>query len=201
MRKLLIILSVCSLVLMTSCGSKAPAQKEVEKLPIEEFVEKFMKEHPNYLNNDITMEEGDKAFHEIFVDTTKNYLKGIPVKLTAINKNGNAYFAQFQSWTRPKNFDFNPPVYCVNCDILTVIPDSLVTTLKENSFYTLEGCVIENMANLGVMEAMLGKSTYGVTTVFGIRKNSIYDDRFEINLGLLYYHLDGIEEFVEEQSF
>lgn len=201
MRKLLFIMSICSFALIASCVQQAPQKKEVAKLPLEDLVEKFMKEHPNYLNNDVTMEEGDNAFHEIFMDTTKNYLEGVPVKLKTINKNGTKYFAQFQSWTRPNNFDFNTPVYCVNADILTIIPDSMVSTLKEDSYYTLEGCVIENMASLDVMESLLGKSTYAVTPVFGIRKNSIYDDRFEINLGLLFFHLDGLKEFIEDKSY
>lgn len=201
MRKILFTFSICSIFLMAGCDPKAPKQKEVVKLPIESLVENFMSEHSNYLNNDVTMEEGDKAFYEIFMDTTKNYLEGVPVELKTINKNGKTYMAQFQCWTRPNNFDFNPPVYCINGDILTAIPDSLVSKLKENTYYTLEGCPIESMANLVVMETLLGKRTYAVTPVFGIRKNDIYDDRFEINLGLLYYHFDGIKEFVEKKDF
>lgn len=201
MRKILFTFSICSIFLMAGCGPKAPKQKEVVKLPIESLVENFMSEHSNYLNNNVTMEEGDKAFYKIFMDTTKNYLEGVPVKLRTINKNGKTYMAQFQCWTSPNNFDFNPPVYCINGDILTAIPDSLVSKLKENTYYTLEGCPIESMANLAVMETLLGKRTYAVTPVFGIRKNDIYDDRFEINLGLLYYHFDGIKEFVEKKDF
>ena len=190
------ILFAFTAILLIGCVQPKPQEvQEEKKIPIVELVSSFMKEHPNYLNNDVTKEEGDKAFEEAFMDTTKNYFQGVPAKLALITKNGNSYLAQFHCWITPNNFKYQKPVHEVNCDIVTLVSDSLVDKLVEGEYYLLKGFVIERFKTFDVMEAVLGKSTTGITDVFGLRKNDIYDDQYDVNLGYLFYHLDGIDKY------
>lgn len=192
MRKFFIPLVLMLLLAVASCQQKGKVQTTELKNPLENLVDSYMKAHPEYLNNDITKEEGDKYFQKIIVDTTKNYLAGIPLKLQTINKNGNSYVGQFNSWGSVRGYDFKAPVVGLNCDVIAIIPDSLVRTLKEGENYILKGNIIERMANIEVMETILGKKTIAITDVFGIRKDDIYNDKYEVNLGLLFFNLEGI---------
>jgi hypothetical protein len=201
MRKILYFFMFAALLSMISCVKPGERTRMVDKkLPIEELVDSFMMQHPNYLNNEVTMEEGDKEFQKIIIDTTTNYLEGIPMELVAINKNGKAYMAQFQSWIKPNGFEYQAPIYKVNFDILTAIPDSLISTLKEKDYYILEGAVIERMANMRVLETLLGKSSMGTTPIFGIRKNDTWDDKYDVNMGLIYFHMTSIEPYTEREK-
>lgn len=195
MRKTYIPLVVIILLAVVGCQQQGKNQLTEENTPLVALVDSYMKDHPNYLNNDITKEEGDKYFQKIIVDTTKNYLAGIPLKLQTLNKNGEEYVAQFYCWGREGGYEFKSPVHSLHCDVITVVPDSLVQTLKEGDCYLLDGCVIERIANLQVMEELLGKSTTAITPLFGIREDDIYRDKYEVNLGLLYFHLEGIKKY------
>lgn len=192
MRKFFIPLVLMLLLAVASCQQKGKVQTTELKNPLENLVDSYMKAHPEYLNNDITKEEGDKYFQKIIVDTTKNYLAGIPLTLRTINKNGNSYVGQFYSWRYISGYDFKAPVKALYCDVVAIIPDSLVRTLKEGENYVLKGNVIERMANIEVMKTILGKNTIAITDEFGIRKDDIYDDKYEVNLGLLFFNLKGI---------
>lgn len=192
MRKFFIPLVLMLMLAVASCQQKGKVQTTELKNPLENLVDSYMKAHPEYLNNDITKEEGDKYFQKIIVDTTKNYLAGIPLTLRTINKNGNSYIGQFYSWHNISGYNFKAPVENLYCDVVAIIPDSLVRTLKEDENYVLKGNVIERMANIEVMETILGKNTIAITNEFGIRKDNIYSDKYEVNLGLLFFNLEGI---------
>ena len=160
-------------VLLPMIGCIKPGERTRmvnKKLPLEELVDTFMKDHPNYLNNDVTIEEGDKEFQKIVIDTAKKFLNGIPMELVAINKNNKSYMAQFQCWITPSAFEYQSPVSKVMFDIVTPVPDSLVDGLKEKEYYVLEGIIIEKSADMNVFETLLGKNTMGTTPIFGIRK-------------------------------
>ena len=201
MRKFLFFLSLTLVISMASCIKPGERTRMVDKkLPIEELVDTFMKQNPSYLNNDITMEEGDKEFQKIVIDTATNYIEGIPMRLVTINKNGKAYMGQFESWIKPNGFEYQVPVYEVYFDVLTVIPDSLVNTLKEEEYYLLEGSVIQRMAGIEVMETLLGKNTIAYTNDFGIRKDDNWDDKYEVSLGLIYFHATTIKPFTKREQ-
>lgn len=196
MRKILYFFMFVALLSVISCAKPGERTRMVDKkLPIEELVDSFMMQHSNYLNNDVTIEEGDKEFQKIVIDTTTNYLEGIPMRLVTINKNGKVYMGQFESWIKPNGFEYQAPVCDVNFDVLTVVPDSLVNTLREKEYYSLEGVVIERIANISVLETLLGKGTIAYTNTFGIRKDDIWDDKYDVNLGLIYFHAKSIKPY------
>ena len=171
-----------------------------KKLPIEELVDTFMKQHPNYLNNKVTMEEVDKEFQKIVIDTAINYLEGIPLELKTLNKNAKSYMAHFQCWhTIKPYFDFQKPIKEAYFDVVTVVPDSLVESLKEGEYYLLSGAIIEQV-NYDTFNFLLGKNTRVMTPLFGIRKNDIYEDEYDVNLGMLYYHLDSIKPYTQREQ-
>lgn len=190
-------------VLLPMIGCIKPGERTRmvnKKLPLEELVDTFMKDHPNYLNNDVTIEEGDKEFQKIVIDTAKKFLNGIPMELVAINKNNKSYMAQFQCWITPSAFEYQSPVSKVMFDIVTPVPDSLVDGLKEKEYYVLEGIIIEKSADMNVFETLLGKNTMGTTPIFGIRKDDVWDDKYEVHLGLMFFRMISIKPFTEREK-
>lgn len=205
MKKIIFILVV---IVVSSCN--IPQYKTIEvDLPMESFVNNFLKGKPNFFNNDITIEEGNKEFIKALSDTLKtvdgkmNLFDGIPVRLKTINKTKKlGYVAQFDSWIEPNNFDYHY-VSEINFDVFCVIPDSLIVTLKEDKHYILDGVYVSNLTYDKCVQ-MLGKRTSVWSPMVCIQKEGgIFSDDFytkKVNLGCVFLLVDNIKTYTHRET-
>lgn len=191
---------------MCSCNlTPVPQYESVEvDLPMEGFINDFLTNNPNFFNNDVTIEEGNKVFIKNLEDTLKTadgkmkLFDGIPIRLKTINKNKRlgGYVAQFDSWIEPYNFDFHY-VSEINFDVFCIIPDSLATTLKEDEHYILDG-VYAGHLTYNKCTQFLGKSTSVWTPIVEIKGDKTYSSDYyqrKVNLGCVLLLFNGIKEY------
>lgn len=191
MRKLVIFLFVFALVGFSACNGNF----EKEVLPIEEFVDTFIKNRPNLFNNNVTKSQGDSAFqkeiNKLIYDTTGNLFSGVPLELITINQTKNGkYVAQFRS----SNTDiiYKEPLHSVMFDEVMVVPDSLVSKLEEGQDYRIEGCIIGRLNGIEVMEALLGKETTAMTNDLQLEGDEY---SVEVSLGLYLFSAKSIKPY------
>lgn len=202
MKKSLYILSVITL-LFSSCVNSSYNKQEEEQnaksqFPIVGFVEEFVATHPNFDNNNITREQADADFLQSFTEVSDsiNLLQNIPVKLCALNQNSKGQvIAQFRSWIKPTNFEFPKPVNEVNFDVIGCIDPKYVDSLNDGSYYTLSGTFIGRIESIDAFMALLGLRTSVYTPSFNVRKDDIWDDQYEVSLGMMYFDIDSIAPF------
>lgn len=199
------ILYILTFIICSCNFTPQPRYESVEiDLPMEGFINEFFTNNPNFFNNDVTIEEGNKVFIKNLEDTLKttdgrmNLFDGIPVKLETINKNKRlgGYVAQFESWIEPDNFDFHY-VSEINFDVFCQIPDSLVTTLKEDKYYVLDGVYVGHLTYNDCVQ-MLGKTTRVYSPIVEIEKDKIFSTDLylrDVNLGCVLLWLDDIKEY------
>ena len=188
---------------LISCVNNTSKQKEQmvdekAKYPIVGFVENFVAAHPNFDSNDITREKADEDFISEFrnLSDSINLIQGIPVKLEALNNiNDGKVMAQFQSWIKPYNFQFPGSINDVNFDVVGRIDNKYVDILDEDTYYVIHGRFIDRIKNLPAFYSILGKSSSVYTPMFSVRKDDIWDDKYEVSLGMMYYEIDSISKF------
>lgn len=192
-----------SLMLLSSCVQTSTNKVDEEQnrkseYPIVGFVEDFVSSHPNFDSNDITREQADEDFLRLFTELSDsiNLIKNIPVKLCALNRDskGNV-MAQFRSWIKPTNFEFPLPIHEVNFDVIGKIDPKYVSILNEDSYYTINGKFIGRIENLQAFHALLGRRSSVYTPMFSVRKDDIWDDRYEVSLGMMCFDIDSISNF------
>lgn len=192
-----------SLMLLSSCVQTSTNKVDEEQnrkseYPIVGFVEDFVSSHPNFDSNDITREQADEDFLRLFTELSDsiNLIKNIPVKLCALNRDskGNV-MAQFRSWIKPTSFEFPLPIHEVNFDVIGEIDPKYVSILNEDSYYTINGKFIGRIENLQAFHALLGRRSSVYTPMFSVRKDDIWDDRYEVSLGMMCFDIDSISNF------
>lgn len=202
--KKIILLFLLSLVLLSSCkrNQYQPQYKTVEDtLAIEQFVDTFVKAHPNLLNNDATKEDANKEFAKLIKDTLKkvDLIKGIPVQLVTVNKNGGKYIAQFRAELPPDYFKYFQPIYTINFDIIGVVSKEVASSLKEDTNYSVGVKYISHLDGIEMMEVLLGTETTAYTNEVGIEPSDITyktePENLEIDLGLMYVDFTSINGF------
>lgn len=205
MRKIITLISLALTLSAISClqPQKRETTKMVDKrLPLENIVDDVMTTHPNYFNNEVTRNDANKDFEKSFFAMDTNQLEGIPFTLVVVNKANGKNMAQFRSFGAPDNFKFVNSIEKLNCDVLAVIPDSIVSCLKEKEDYILYGSIVNRIKNIELFEKMLGTSTMAATYDFEIRKVDNYDDTFslEVCLGMFYFKLDSIKPYIKREQ-
>ena len=196
---------ILSVLFLLSCGQPNPNkinenqdQDIKEKYPIVEFVEDFIAAHPNFDSNDITRKKADEEFIKSFTEYSDsiNLILGIPVKLEALNEISDGKItAQFRSWITPYNFKFPLPIDEVNFDIVGVINPKYVNTLNEDSYYTIHGKFVSRIESINAFEVILGRQTRVYTEDFSVRKDDIYDDKYDVKLGMMYFDIDSVSVY------
>lgn len=167
-----------------------------ETYPIEKFCTEFLETHMDFNTNDITRENTNEEFVKLVLDTLEknNILKGVPLKLKTIGRNGEHFTAHFQSWIEPYDFKYKAPIEDIYFDIVGTIPDSLSTTLKDDEYYSIDG---QFVSRIDVIELMflLGRSSRAYTNRIAFDADDIFKEKIEVSLGILYYDIKSIEPY------
>lgn len=191
------------ILILSSCIQPTSNKVEEEEnrkaqFPIVGFVENFVASHPNFDSNDITRKQADGDFLKSFTDVSDstNLIKGIPVKLEDLCEDSKGrVMAHFQSWIKPSAFEFPLPIQDVYFDVVGAVNSQYVNTLNEDTYYTIHGKFVSKIDNLPAFRMLLGRSSSVYAPQFQVRKDDIWDDRFEVSLGMMYFDIDSISEF------
>lgn len=183
--------------LISGCVNSTYTKQELErqvkaKYPIVGFIDEFVETHPNFDNNDVTREQADTDFVKAFAEASDsvNLLRNIPVELCSINKNSNGdVYAQFRSW---RNNNLPQPINRVNFDVICRIDSTYVESLSDDSCYLIYGKLIKRIETIDVFRALLGRPTIVYTYEFNVRKDGVRNDKYEVNLGMLFFEIDSI---------
>jgi hypothetical protein len=206
MRKIYLLLGL--LLALTSCVNSTTRQRQEQEqetnqkatLPIADFVEKFLFNHKNFNNNEITREQADKDFLAEFkaASDSINLIEGIPVQLEALNDFGNGkVMAQFRAWITPHSYKFPFPINDVNFDVVCQIDERYVTTLNDKAYYVLHG-KLKECVDFDTFEKLLGKRNSIYTPLFQVRKSDFHDGSVVVSLGIMHYDVDSITNFTME---
>ena len=173
-----------------------------ETYPLEIYVKSFLDNHKDFNTNDITRENANSEFEKQILDTLKNdnLLKGLPVRLERIGKTKGSYIAQFRSWIHPSGFEFKSPIDDVYFDIVGTIPDSLATKICDNEYYVIDGSFISKLNSIEEIEVLLGKNTSAYTNTISIQTDNIWEEKVEVNIGILFFDIISIEPFLGRKT-
>ena len=161
------------------------------------FCTEFLERDEDFNSNDITRENTNEEFVKLVLDTLEkdNILKGVPLKLETIGRNGEHFTAHFQSWIKPYNFEYKEPITDINFDIVGTIPDSLFTTQKDDEYYSIDGQFVSRIDGIQQMEVLLGRSSSAYTNRIAFDADDIWKEKVEVSLGILYYDIKSIEPY------
>lgn len=119
----------------------------------------------------------------------------------------NKYVAQFGSYLITNGLSYRIPLEEVNFDIITVVPDSLASKLKEDELYTLKGIqIVSRLENSQVADFLLGQeSSYWSWDVSLETKDSfiapdLTSNCLEANLGVYYCDVKHINVFTGREK-
>lgn len=202
MKTILYVSAAVISAMLLSCTPQGERTRWVDKkYPIELFVDSFLAHNPNGLINDVVFEETNKKFVEEIKKALDepNFLEGIPLHLEGMNKVGKSVKAHFGAWPGPRNWDYKEPTEKVYFDAIVDIPDSLVSVLNKEKMYILYG------KNIGIVSynaavALYGKKIRVWNPIVSIAPNDIWEDRVDLDLGVLIYHLDSIKPFTGKRD-
>lgn len=186
-----------------SCNiERRPIEKSVpSKLPIEKFVSEFKKNNPNYFNNEVTREQGNKDFKvqlEKCVDSL-HLFEGLPIELKRItrDKKGNN-IAQFRC-VNYNRFEYQDSISGVGFDVWGNISDSLATTLKEDTEYMFYGKCI-GFVNYATASLLANNNNLVIwSNNLGLEQDDIFKEQVEVYLGLSFWEFDSIVPFQGRQ--
>jgi hypothetical protein len=189
----IVILSV-----LGSCSLKRERTQMVErKLPVELFIDSFIKQYPDYRLNDITIQRTNEIFRKIVLDTLKVYdlLLGVPMRLADMNRVNNKTMVHFDTWIKPREWDYMGVLHSLNTDIIASVNDSLISVLKNDEYYNIHGKLIKRLNDPAIARFLFGRMIPLYTNSISIGKHDIFDDMIEVNLGILHYQIDSLSEF------
>lgn len=185
------------IVILLSCVNNGKRTIIVERdLPMENFVNTFIIQNPNYALNDITIEETNKLFLKVVLDSLKttNLLYGVPMKLEDMNKNGTHTMIHLGTWIEPTNWKYRGILNEVNVDIISSVNDSLITILENDKYYRIYGKYIKRL-NLPAAQVLFGKRISVYTPNISLEKDDIWDNKVNVDLGILHFEIDSITPF------
>lgn len=185
------------IIALLGCVDNRPRTKLVEKnLPIENFVDTFVSQNPKYYLNDITKEETSKLFEKTVLDTLDktNLLDGVPLKLEGMNKSGKHTMIHLRAWMTPTNWKYRGNVHEVTVDVISSVGDSLITVLENEKFYRIYGSCIGQLS-LGLARKLFGRQITVYNNKIVFKNDDFYDDKINVDLGILYYDIDSIKPF------
>lgn len=194
MKQITFIIAAFIMLLMVSCKKvqKQPSYTyEPIEYPIESWVSKYVQEHPNCFNNDLTKEQASKDLLSAIEDSSTNFFDGIPVELKSINKTGKKTMAQFGSYLISNGLNFKDPIKEVDFDIVVAVPDSIVPNLNEKELYALKVKKIGRL-NIDAANILMGKETMFWNGLVLMEEEY---DKIKVDLGIFYCDFVGIENF------
>ena len=187
------LISVIVILLFVNCNNTQKVHITEQILPIENFIDTFIHNNPNYALNDITIENTNKLFTKTILDSLKrtNLLNGIPMRLEDIHQKGNHTMVHFTTWIEPYNWQYKGIISEINVDIISSINDSLITILENDKYYKIYGKYIKRL-NLSTAQTLFGERIRVYTTNISIEKEF---NSTNINLGTLHFKIDSIAPF------
>lgn len=161
-------------------------EKNKAKYFVSAFASSFLKQNPNYLNNDATKEEFDSKFEEAVIDTLRFVGVNMPLKLEGVKNSKGKYYVHFSTTihgTEDKQFIHY-------FDILGEVSQKTAGALIEGKTYNVRFTPFSFTRSLPFIKEMTNKLVY--TPSVNIRKKD-YGNQYEVSLGVMVGAFDEIK--------
>lgn len=166
-------LCACMFSCVNSSNGSTLSNTGKDTIPIEKFALEFLRNNPNFDNNEITRQKASDSFKQLFSENANSLdlLSGIPVEFVCAKKchSDSSYMVQFQAWHRPSSFYYKN-FEKVMIDIVTKVSEKEVESLKEKEYYYLKCHFVSIIQSIPVLEAFLGRKTIIITDKWGLQK-------------------------------
>jgi hypothetical protein len=108
---------------------------------LESFINNFLDSNKNWNQNDIIRNKTNEKFkRQLEIELQKGLINDFPLELGEINEYSKGKFAaNFQSHYIKSSIDYNSILYGVKFDVIGLIDEKFVATLKENNAYLIKG--------------------------------------------------------------
>ncbi|MCR4664224.1 MAG: hypothetical protein K5660_02545 [Paludibacteraceae bacterium] len=202
MKKVIYILIIASAI--TGCVNPTTSVQTDNTLRIEQFVDTFLVQHPDWNNNSVTREQANKEFKELFLSTMEkeNLLEGVPMNLHSVHKvkkKNMVHFDLLNSRFEYKQLvKYDLGIYHLYGDIIGAVPDSLLDILIEGQSYEVSGHFIGELGNIEVMRNLIGYNEMAWSNEIYIRDESLGQ---EVSVGIIYMDIDSIRPFSGRKSY
>mgnify|MGYP006916087375 CR=1 FL=1 len=162
---------------------------------IEKFYTDFRARHKNGMNNDVLKEKMNKELKQELLDTltkSSELLSDFPIQLDDMKSNyrdKNSCFVHFQSWLNPEGFQFEDySLHQIQFDIVGKAPIKYADILKEEDYYYVYG-KLKRFITLNEFSQYTNGMAY--TPIIGLDKE-VYDDVYNLQMGLMLFEIDSI---------
>lgn len=206
---------ICFLILVSalfvSCQYSNNTQQRIltdNTLRIEQFVDTFLVQHPDWDNNSIVREKANKDFKKLFLSTmeTENLLEGVPMNLKSVHRNKKKNMVHFYLHLTPPSFKYKQlkndelGIKELYGDVIGAVSDSVASILKENCFYEVYGRFIGGGLNISTMQNLIGYDELASTDNICI-KNELWSHGQTVCVGISYFDIDSVKEFSGRKSY
>lgn len=202
---------ICFLILVSalfvSCQYSNNTQQRIltdNTLRIEQFVDTFLVQHPDWNNNSVKREQANKEFKKLFLSTMEkeNLLEGVPMNLRSVHKvkRKNMVHLDIQNlnFKYKQLVEYELGIYSLHGDIIGAVPDSLVDILVEGRSYEVSGRFIGELGSIEIMRNLIGYNEMAWSNQIYIIDESLGQ---EVSVGILYMDIDSIKPFSGRKSY
>ncbi len=175
-------------------------------LRIEQFVDTFLVQHPDWNNNTVTREKANKEFKKLFHSTMEqeNLLAGVPMELKSVHKVKGKNMVHFWLNSTPRDFEYKQiekyelGIYSLYGDVIGNVPDSIVAILVENNYYDVSGHYVGDIGDITTMQFLIGSNEWAVTNKIGIENESLGQN---VSVGIILMDIDSLKPFSGRKSY
>jgi hypothetical protein len=132
------------LLLLASCDTTTSNNDQKAKkstIKLESFINTFLDSNKNWNQNDIIRDKTNEKFKtQLETALKQGLLEDFPLELGEIKEYSKGKFAaNFQSHYNKRTIDYNSILYGVKFDVIGLIDEKFVATLKEDKAYLIKG--------------------------------------------------------------
>lgn len=150
------------------------------------FANSFIKENPNYFNNDATMEEVDGRFEKNVLDTLRHVGIKMPLKLEGVKKNESKFYAHFSTTIN----GIEDRKFTHYFDVLGEISQKQAESLREGQMYNVKFTPFSFVRSTSFISKMSNKMAYSPSVSI---RNDSYGNGYKVLLGVMVGAFDEIK--------
>lgn len=175
------------IVLLMSCSEK---QIESKSIKLKFFLDEFVKQNPNWNQNEIINSQINEKFEkEITYQITNGILNDFPLELSEINEFKKDSFAAAFNSHYSKNESIKPEniIYNTKFDVIGLITKEKIQVLKTDKTYLIKGKFKE------FLKKDYNKYTNGLVYSPLIGLSSTFS-KLDVNMGVILMEISEVKE-------
>lgn len=180
---------------LISCGHNGTGLLTIEKndnsTSLEQFLEDYHKDHPNWLINEIVAKKTNDSLMAIFESVADTIFNDYPLKAISVNEYEKGCFCVgLQAWQKPSGFELNNNINIIGGDIIALVSKEQALQVKIDEFYCLKGKFVKR-TNHDFYQSMT-KQIMPYTDGYGVKKDETWKEKYDFGFGILVYVVDTL---------